>query len=158
MAGRENPENEKGSCKAWCESVEKRLIFASTFLDFLKKGCSTSKVQMLLNHFHADTISEIKKVSVVGYSSKLRKSSFICRRNWGYRKNGQYFDKYLPEMSWDSRMYQLFKGVSARNEPVLKDEPTVKEHLPEISRYLGKNQLQKEFTGHNLIIKMSFET
>ena len=81
MAGRENPENEKGSCKAWRESAEKECYSASTFLNFLEIGCSTSLAPMLLNHFHADTISEIKIVSVVGYSSKLRKSSFICRRN-----------------------------------------------------------------------------
>ena len=37
MAGRENPENEKRSCKVLGESIGNRCNNASTFLDFLGK-------------------------------------------------------------------------------------------------------------------------
>ena len=104
MASRENFENEKRSCKAWCESAENWCCCASTYLDFQEIGCTTNPILTLLNSFLADIIAEIKKVSAVGYSSKMRKSQFYLPADLKLQQKQGIFEKYLPEKGRQKRL------------------------------------------------------
>ena len=47
--------------------------------------------------WQADTVSEIKIVSAIVYSSKIQKGRFYLPMNLSLQQNVQYFEKYLPK-------------------------------------------------------------